>query len=37
MYVNTRMHKILFIKCFFEKFIEHKILQASKFAFSIDW
>ena len=24
MYVNTRMHKIRFIKYFYEKFIEHK-------------
>ena len=37
MYVSTRMHKILFIKYFYEKFIEHKIPQASEFAFSIDW
>ena len=25
-----------FIKCFYEKFIEHKITQASEFVFSID-
>ena len=28
------MHEIRFIKCFYEKFIEHKITQASEFVFS---
>ena len=37
MYVNIRMHKIRFIKCFYEKFIDHKITQALEFVFSIDW
>ena len=36
MYVNTRVHKICFIKCFYEKFIEHKTTQASEFVFYID-
>ena len=35
MYVNTRMHKIRFIKCFYEKFIEHKITQASELYFPL--
>ena len=33
---HTRMHKMRFIKCFYEKFIEHKITQAAEFVFSID-